>query len=226
MTFATKADYVYEELKKDIIEGRYEGGERLVVAVISKKYGVSPIPIREAFQRLAQDGLLEIEPHVGARVAHMDYRHVWELMLLREQIEPLTAKLAVPAITEKDIARLEEYNRQMEECLEAGENARYEKINKQFHSLIYSRCPYRMIRELTMDLWSQSALSRTVLLDGKINRASSEDHREMAECIRNRDGEKIFAIVKRHKERAFRRFMEKYGIEIENSGKADGKSGN
>ncbi|MBQ5951032.1 MAG: GntR family transcriptional regulator [Lachnospiraceae bacterium] len=182
---------------------------------IAQKYGVSPIPIREALQRLAQDGLLEIIPHVGARVAHMDYRHVWELMLLREQIEPLTAKLAVSSITGKDLAKLDEYNRQMEECLEAGEHAKYEKINKQFHSLIYSRCPFKTIRELTMDLWSQSAMSRTVLLDGKINQESNEDHKEMVECIRRGDADQVCEIVKRHKERAFRRFMEKYGIEIE-----------
>lgn len=217
MTYTTKADYVYKALIQDITEGKYNGGERIVVSAVSQKYGISPIPVREAIQRLAQDGYVEIEPHVGARVVHMDYGHLWEIMLLREQIEPLTAKLAVRDIGPEDIAYLDELNRQMETSLEESDPDAYEKLNREFHQFVYNKCRYKTIRDLTNTLWQQSALSRTVLLDGKINAASHQDHIEWVEKIKERDEDAVFKIVQRHKERAFKRFQEKYGIKDESA---------
>ena len=55
----TRADWVDARLRSDILSGALPPGERLVVADLADRYGVSPTPLREALRRLAAEGLVE-----------------------------------------------------------------------------------------------------------------------------------------------------------------------
>jgi len=72
VAFKTKSDIIYQELKADIIDGKYEPGERIVISEVAKKYGASDIPVREAMRHLESDGLIQNTPYVGAVVTNFD----------------------------------------------------------------------------------------------------------------------------------------------------------
>src|SRR4029079_8661472 len=67
---------VYDQLKERLLEGRYTAGERLSTEALRTEFGVSKQPVMEALRRLAGDGLVEIVPQVGSRVATYSPREV------------------------------------------------------------------------------------------------------------------------------------------------------
>jgi GntR family carbon starvation induced transcriptional regulator len=80
---ATLTEQLEEALRADILDGVFEPGRRLRAIEISERYGVSATPLREALQRLAADGLVEIDPRFGATVAGIsesDLHDVYEML--------------------------------------------------------------------------------------------------------------------------------------------------
>jgi DNA-binding GntR family transcriptional regulator len=90
---ASVADHVERALRERILAGALEPGSRLHQEALSEELGVSRTPLREALGRLAADGLVEMLPNRGARVADVrpdDMRAAYEARLA---IEPAAAGL-------------------------------------------------------------------------------------------------------------------------------------
>lgn len=204
MKFVTKGELIYQKLKDAILEGEYKQGERIVIADVTAKYGVSPMPVREAIAKLEKYGYVEVEPHIGARVASMDLNRITEFMMLRMVIEPLVAKLAVPYIDEETIKKLEDLNEKMEEQMNLNNSAAYEKLNKEFHGLIYDKNPYPYIKEMCSELWNRSEITKMVLskCSGRLPH-SLKEHRLWVQAIKERDPDEVERIVRLHKKNAF-----------------------
>lgn len=85
---------VYEELQELIVRGELAPGAALPEQEISQRLGASRTPIREALQRLAREGLVELIPGRGAFVSEIRVPDIIELFQLREALEPFAARLA------------------------------------------------------------------------------------------------------------------------------------
>ncbi len=213
MKFVTKGEMVYQKLKDAIIEGEYKQGERIVIADVTAKYGVSPMPVREAIAKLEKYGYVEVVPHIGARVASMDLDRITEFMMLRMVIEPLVARLAVPYIDEETIKKLEALNDAMEEQMKLNNSAAYEKLNKQFHDLIYDKNPYPYIKEMCFELWNRSEITKTVLSKCPSRLPDSlKEHKLWLQAIKDRNPGEVERIVRMHKENAFEEFKKLMGV--------------
>lgn len=209
MVYLTKAEYIYQMLKDDIIDGNLKAGERIVIADVTAKYKVSPMPVREAITKLEKYGYVEMEPHIGARVSAMDFNKIKEIILLRTEIEPLVAKLAVPYIDEILIEKLDGLLVDMEKQMDEGDQVAYEKLNKEFHNLIYAKNPYPYINELAAELWSRSEVSKMIF--SKVSdrmQNSLKEHQLWLQAIKDRDAEEVQRIVKNHKVNAFKELIE------------------
>ena len=110
--FKTKTEVVYDFLKKNILNGRYQPGEKIVISVIARQLDVSDIPIREAIKRLQTEGLLDITPHVGANVVEMDQDEFEQITLIRAELEGLATRLSINHLSEKDFKELDRLNRE------------------------------------------------------------------------------------------------------------------
>jgi len=102
-TYARDAEKVLRQL---ILDGAFRPGERLNEAQLSRSLGISRSPIREAFNRLANEGILELVPNRGAFVRRMDVRDVEELYEVREALEVMAVRLAARRATAEDLAAL------------------------------------------------------------------------------------------------------------------------
>lgn len=91
----TLAEYVDGRLRSAILTGDLAPGARLRSEHLAAEWGVSPTPVREAFQRLAGEGIVTIEPQRGARVAPVDASAAAELYELRLTLEPLALRSAM-----------------------------------------------------------------------------------------------------------------------------------
>ena len=80
---ATLTEQLEEALRADILDGVFPPGRRLRASEMSERYGVSATPLREAFQRLAVENLVELDPRLGATVARIsesDLRDIYEML--------------------------------------------------------------------------------------------------------------------------------------------------
>ena len=99
---------VYDHLRAEILAGRLEPGAELAEVALAEQLGVSRGPIREAIGRLASEGLVTVRPRRGAVVSSLSKEEFLELYQVREALELMAVKLAVPKLQREDIAALEE----------------------------------------------------------------------------------------------------------------------
>jgi DNA-binding GntR family transcriptional regulator len=85
---------VYEHLKLEILSGTLSAGTRLAEIPLSERLGVSRTPVREAVQRLMQDGLVQVEAGKGAKVRGISSHEIEEIYAVREVLDGLAARLA------------------------------------------------------------------------------------------------------------------------------------
>lgn len=102
----TIAQQVYDRLRRDVLTGSLEPGHWIRELDIADAIGVSRTPVREAVRRLAQDGLLEVAPNRGVRVAVVSTTHVDDVYEVRELVEGLAARRAAERALPSDIHTL------------------------------------------------------------------------------------------------------------------------
>jgi DNA-binding GntR family transcriptional regulator len=95
-------DIVYQEILTGLYHGQYAPGQRLIEADISQKCGVSRGPIREAFRRLAAEGVLSLPPNRGAYVRSLTIKEVQNTLVVVEALLRTAARLAAQKIGEGD----------------------------------------------------------------------------------------------------------------------------
>lgn len=204
MDFITKNNYTYERLKDEIIEGKIKPGERIVMPDVAKRYGVSAMPVREALNRLHQDGLVETIPHVGARVVSIDLEKFKEIMMIRFELEALATKVSTPFIDDQILEKLELLHADMGECSKKEDYSRYSKLNKKFHFTIYSAGPYSLLFDLIESLWTRSEFSRTIFLKfSERPKTSMEQHERLLKAIKAGDPDLASQMIRQQNDSAY-----------------------
>ncbi len=126
---------VYEHLKLEILSGALEPGIKLAEIPLSERLGVSRTPVREAVQRLAQDGLVQIQANKGAKVRGISPQEIEEIYAVREVLDGLAARLAATHRSQKNLKAM----RQALHDLETAPATAYtEQVNAdlEFHNAI------------------------------------------------------------------------------------------
>ena len=106
LRFHSISGSVYSELKRGILDGRLAPGERLIVTEIAGRYQISQAPVREALERLKQEGLIVGQPNKGSIVSGITAKEIKDLFVLREMIEAFAVRTSMPAMNEADYEAL------------------------------------------------------------------------------------------------------------------------
>lgn len=99
----SKSEYSYQTIRDNIINGTYIPGTVLYIRELSEKLNVSRTPIKDAINRLAYEGYVELFPERYAIVSKIDYSDIVELLELREYLESASAFYAAQRHTESDL---------------------------------------------------------------------------------------------------------------------------
>jgi DNA-binding GntR family transcriptional regulator len=119
-----------ERLRRDILSGRTDPGERLVEEQLTKRLGISRAPLREAMRLLAQQGLVEHIPRRGVRVATLSDDDVRELYEVRDVLER-HAVAAIPPVA--DLTALRAAVEVMRRATETGDRLELANAHRRFH---------------------------------------------------------------------------------------------
>ena len=104
---SVNSDVAYDYIRKKILNGEYPPGQALMTEVLSSEIGVSRTPVRDALRKLETDGLVVIQPRLGASVKKMYLKEFRELCELRLALEVQSAGLAATNRTEGDLHEVE-----------------------------------------------------------------------------------------------------------------------
>lgn len=112
---ATAQEVVLEAVREAILTNVFEPGARLRQEELAEMFGTSRIPVREALRALEYEGLVRSEPHRGFTVTTLDADDVEEVYEMRVLLEGEAVRLAIPLLTDEDIAELDAFFKAMTE---------------------------------------------------------------------------------------------------------------
>lgn len=136
-----KQERAYGLIRERIEAGLYGPGQRLVIDSLARDFEMSQVPIREALRKLEAEGWIQYQRNSGAMVTLVSREQWQSTMEVLALLEGYATALAAPLLRPADLQRLREANVQMEEALEALDLYRFSKCNRQFHRVIWDRCP-------------------------------------------------------------------------------------
>ena len=201
------SDYVYDQVLHSILEHRVKPGERLSIPDLSRSLNVSQMPVRQAIDRLSEEGLVDIRPRSGSFVAQADERDVAETFDIRRALDRLAAETAVLHVCDQDISELREYIRQMDRLAAMGSEGMgaHDRLNWEFHLLIVRLSDneklYDMYRQLNAHLKIASVHVSSRDWASRVPRAQAE-HRTMVDALEDRCAASLKAVLTEHVERA------------------------
>lgn len=198
------ADSVYETLHAAIIAGQLPPGSRLSVPVLAQQLEVSRSPVREAVQRLVQDGLATEEPHRGAAVAVLDPAELVPLYEVREVLEGLAARLAAQHATASDLERLTRAHAEHSAALDRGEASHHAGLDMAFHAQLRASAHHP---ELVSYLDRVQGRIAIAILGGnpvQWSRHAIVEHQSILDAVLDRDPEAAERAARGHVERVRR----------------------
>jgi DNA-binding GntR family transcriptional regulator len=190
---------VLERLRKAIMDGSFEPGDRLVETAIADGMGVSRTPVREAFRQLEIEGLAENVPRRGTVVKGISKSDILEIYQIREVLEGLAFRLACSNITEAKIIELKNKLIKMEECIDQDDIHEYWKYHDEFHnSILYLSNNQRLIDQMKQIYEYISKLRNFTLVMNKRRRVAMKEHKALVEAFENKDQELAEQIGREH----------------------------
>jgi DNA-binding GntR family transcriptional regulator len=190
---------VHEHLREEIISGRLTPGTELHEVALARTLGVSRGPIREALGRLATEGLVTIRPRRGAVVRALSNEEFIEAYQVREALEMMSVRLAVPKLTAEDLAAMERLIDDMASRGEAEDVQGFFEANTEFHQRFFEVAGNGMLSELYRQLRGQIDRHRlrSLELRGDLRR-SIDEHRAIVWAARTGDIERAVRLISDH----------------------------
>lgn len=190
---------VFQEIREDILKGKFKENEELREATLGKELGVSRTPVREALRQLELEGLVHIIPNKGAYVTGITEKDVHDIYMTRSMLEGLCARWAAEHISEEQIQEMEEVLLLTEYHLNRGNAEQLAELDGKFHEVLYDASQSRILRHILSDFhkYVQVARKRSVKKEDRAKK-SLEEHREILNALRIGDADRAEELAHIH----------------------------
>ncbi len=169
---------VFDILRQAIVQQKFRPGHLLSEAEMAKKIGVSRQPVREAFIKLADIGLVEIRPQRGTLVTLISSKEMENARFLREVIEVAIVRKLALVVKDEDVQRLREMVHELETIRQTGDVTRILESDEAFHVRMaeLADCAYawRILENLKTNIDRVRYL--TMLAGGTVEKIVSQHH--------------------------------------------------
>lgn len=193
----TLSEQVYNILKEDILAGNILAGDRLVNRDLQERFQVSSTPVRDAINKLYQDGLIREVTKTGAKLIDFDFADAQEI---NEFICFLSCEALMLAARNGDSGKVTEslavYQEEMEK---AEDDDAYFDADFRYHKTFFDHCGNRFLKET----YKRYNLIRFMLMRCAIHTLeekseSVRQHREITEAYLLKDYERARELLKDH----------------------------
>jgi DNA-binding GntR family transcriptional regulator len=160
-------ELIAEALRRAILTGAITGGMQLKQNDVATRFGVSVVPVREAFQRLVAEGLALLQPNRGVTVTMISDEDFQEIAEMRSLLEPHVFRLSAPWLTPSHLARSQEI---LQQAARTDDMYRRAELHWEFHRSLYELAErpralahlaglYTCINRYLLPVWSKVGLS-------------------------------------------------------------------
>ena len=190
---------VVTQLRDLIVEGELPAGARLAERLLCERLGISRTPLREAFKVLASEGLVELLPNRGARVAPLDEADIENMFEVMAALEALAGTLACARIEEAELAEIAALHYEMLAQYTRRNLPEYFRLNQAIHAAIVAAARNPVLAATYQGLASRIRRARYFanLSDERWRQAVSE-HEAILAALQVRDGARLATLLDTH----------------------------
>ena len=189
-------DVVFNTLRRAILKGELEPGERLMEIALANKLGVSRTPIREAIRKLELEGLVVMIPRKGAEVARITEKDLRDVLEVRTSLEKLAIELACDRITEDDIYDLKLACKNFEESFGKDDLTTIAEKDVAFHDIIFRSTKNARLIQILNNLRYRYRLE--YLKDTQSHDRLVEEHQRIVDAIIDKNKEEAVRLIQEH----------------------------
>lgn len=199
---------ICDQLRSAITTGTLEAGAQLSEATMAAQFGVSRGPLREAMQRLVQEGLLRSEPHRGLFVKELDEEEVRDLYTARTAVESAAARILAREASNTAIAELRGACALMHSAAEASDLERLSDADLAFHELLVRSSRSSRLHRMHETLIAETRMCLTAL-EGSYRdpREQVIEHSVIVDAIEAGAEDRIGEAIEGHMHQALERLI-------------------
>jgi DNA-binding GntR family transcriptional regulator len=208
----TLSDDVATLIRKMILNGTLQPGERINQVQLAEKMEVSRGPIREALRLLQNEGLIRHETNKGTFVTTLSKQDIYEIYTLRALLEKEAVKLACVNFTHRDFNRLESLLNDFSQALKEQDLEREARIDIAFHQVIVSASKHQRLIHMHQQLDTQVGAMYFTVANRLPERASKvvENHKKLVGVLQSGDVMKVQELISDHYLSTLKDLKEKY----------------
>jgi len=201
-------DYAYRILHRSITHVELKPGECISPATVAAELNMSRTPIHKAFSRLTADGLLNVYPQRGSYVSMIDIARVYESVYLRNLLDQASLRvLCSRSVDDQKLSALEENIHWQRFYYDKGMFSQVMDTDSKFHQMIYALSDLENIHKTLHGITQDQQRVRYLKLDARMRwEQTVDEHMDLVESIRNRDGEKACYLSYLH--------VSRFGVDI------------
>ena len=195
-------------LKKAIYTGEYHSGDELSLSDVAAQLGVSRTPVREAFQALEAEGLINLRMNRGAIVNQIDRKFIADIFDMRILLESEASARA--AANGMETAALLERLHDLRDHLEALNRADYESLNQDIHMAIWTAADNHKLKAYLLEMWNGPSTGLGADEAQAHYRDSTFEHIDILRFIRDGKPEAAREAMARHIARSRENILKRY----------------
>jgi DNA-binding GntR family transcriptional regulator len=220
----TRASEVYERLRHDILACQLKPGQWLRFEVMKLKYDAGVSTIREAFSRLAAEGLIQLADQRGAKVAPVSEADLKDLLHVREHIESLALDWAIRRGDEEWEAHVVSAFHMFRKALSRGsaslaDDSEVQARHEGFHLSLVAACASPRLLQWIREIYGQTRRYRLIADYGRSwDSDVLAEHEEIMKAALEREAERACRLFREHAVRTIDLALANLGrfIEVEN----------
>jgi DNA-binding GntR family transcriptional regulator len=190
---------VRNHLRNLIYDGTLQPGDRIVESRLARELGISQTPVREALRELEQMGLVVSYPNRGSSVRQIAPQDADEMYTLRAHLEAMAITLALPRMTDEDLATMDGL---IDGMVEAGLSDNPElltELDTRFHEFICERSGHGLLLRTWQGISPLNWTMMTVIrLKDRNLQELAERHRPIVDALRARDSDMAVQAIREH----------------------------
>lgn len=188
----------YTELKKLILTGKIQPGEKIVTTKLAEQYQISRTPLREGLRHLQSEGLV-IQEGTNFRVIELDEKDFKDLCSCRLTLEKDSLKSIIPAIDEKGIKELEEILIKTRQAVKEEDSLKVLELNTAFHETLIDFCSNKWLKQLLNQVRSLLLIYRAnIIKHPEFIKEIYEEHMGIFNSVRDKDMDQSLFLVEQH----------------------------
>jgi len=188
----------YRELKKLIVTGKLQPGEKVIMSKLAEQYEISRTPLREALRQLQSEGLI-IQEHSTMRIVEINKEDFLNLYQTRIVLEKEVIKSIVSIIPEDEFPNIEAVLAESEKAIKEGDPYKILELNTQFHEMLMNYCPNPRLIQLLNYIRSLLLIYRAnINKKVKNNKEIYEEHQEILAALKSRDINRSIKVIETH----------------------------